>query len=105
MGFGVVGGRTLAVSSEMDCRFETINGHLCAPKISLTHKEMESGRQSGRELDLYPSNPGSTPARVPNTKKKMKNNIKTAQCAFHDLESQGILKKKFKVMGLNPELC
>jgi len=59
----------------------------------------ESGWQSGRELDFYPSNPGSTPARVPTTKKipkKIKDyikNIKTTQCAFHELESQGVLKK------------
>jgi len=30
----------------------------------------ESGWQSGKELDFYPSNPGSTPARVPTTKKR-----------------------------------
>jgi len=41
------------------------------------------------ELDFYPSNPGSTPARVSTTKK---GSSKTAQCAFHDLKSQGILK-------------
>jgi len=29
----------------------------------------ESGWQSGRELDFYPSNPGSTSARVSTTKK------------------------------------
>jgi len=38
--------------------------------MSLLVKE-ESGWQSGRELDFYPSNPGLTPARVPATKKKI----------------------------------
>jgi len=48
-----------------------------------------TGWQSGKELDFYPSNPGSTPARVSSMKKK---SSKTAQCAFHDLELQGVLK-------------
>jgi len=30
----------------------------------------KSGWQSGEELDFYPSNPGSTPARVSTTQKK-----------------------------------
>jgi len=38
-----------------------------------------------RGLDFYPSNLGSTPARVPTTKKiKIKKNIKAAQCAFNN---------------------
>jgi len=56
----------------------------------------ESGWQSGRELDFYPNNPGSTPAPVSTTKKR---NIKTDQCAFHDFESQGVLKKKFQLIN------
>jgi len=60
-------------------------------------EERESGWQSGKELDFYPSTPGSTPARVSTTKKKSSN---TAQCAFHDLESLGVLKNiKKKIAG------
>jgi len=33
---------------------------------------MESGWQSGKELDFYPRNPGLTPARVSTTKKDHK---------------------------------
>jgi len=45
----------------------------------------ESGWQSGKELDFYPSNLGSTRAQVSTTKK-------TAQSAFYDLEAQGVLE-------------
>jgi len=54
----------------------------------------ESGWQSGKKLDFYSSNPGSSPARVSPTKKKSSKT--TAQCAFHDLESQDVLKKKYQ---------
>jgi len=48
----------------------------------------ESGWQSGKELDFYPSDTGSAPARVSTTKK-------TTECALAmTAESQGILKKR-----------
>jgi len=47
------------------------------------------GWQNGKELDFYPSSLGSSPVQVSTTKRR---SSKTAQCAFHDLESQGVLK-------------
>jgi len=54
--------------------------------------DRESGWQSGKELEFYPSNPGSTPARVSTTKKK-KNPTKCALTMTADL--QGVLKNIF----------
>jgi len=55
----------------------------------------ESGWQSGRELDFYPSNPGSTPARVPTTKKRI-SKPPSVPLIMTKKKSQGVLKKLFK---------
>jgi len=54
--------------------------------------EREPGWQSGKELDFYPSNLGIY-------HEKRKRSSKTAQCVFHDLESQGVLKKISKTLN------
>jgi len=64
--------------------------------------DWESGWQSGRELDFYPSNLCSTPAREPTTK----TTIKATQCAFNnDYRSRkGYLKIIKKKVIVNKDL-
>jgi len=69
----------------------------------LKHKliDQQSGWQSGRELDFYPSNPGSTPARVPSTKKNYKKKSikkitsKLPSVPFMTSSRKAYLKKKY----------
>jgi len=57
----------------------------------------KSGWQSGWELDFYPSNPSSTPARVPTTKKKFQKIKITSKLPFMTSSRKAYLKKNMCV--------
>jgi len=57
--------------------------------------------QGGKVVESWISIPATRVRLLPGYLPQKTHNIKTAQCAFQDFESQGVLKKKFYFQSKN----